>query len=62
MDEEISKAFDNLNTKFDSLDIEVQNTHSSLKSLQGDVSEIKNQILQNCAKLDKVIQHLGIQN
>lgn len=53
MDDEIKKAFDTLNTKFDSVDIEVQNTHT-------DVKEIKNQILKNCAKLDKIIKKLGI--
>lgn len=61
MDEEIKKAFDTLNTKFDSVDVEVQNTHVVVK-------EIKNQILQNCAKLDrlegnvnKIIKHLGLE-
>jgi len=53
MDDETRKAFETLNTKFDSVDVEVQNTHT-------DVKEIKNQIAQNCAKLDKIIKHLGI--
>ncbi len=61
MDEETRKAFDALDTKFDSVDIEVQNTHTAVK-------EIKNQIAQNCAKLDrlesnmgKIIKHLGLE-
>lgn len=53
MDDDTRKAFDTINSKFDSLDVEVQNTHA-------DVKEIKNQLLQNCSKLDKIIKHLGI--
>ena len=61
MDDETRKAFETLNTKFDSVDVEVQNTHT-------DVKEIKNQILQNCAKLDtqaqkidKIMKHFGLE-
>jgi len=53
MDYDIRQAFDDITTKFDSLDVEMQNTHA-------DVKEIKNQLLQNCAKLDKIIKHLGL--
>jgi len=60
MDYDIRQAFDDITTKFDSLDVEMQNTHGSIKTLQNDISEIKNQLLQNCAKLDKIIKHLGL--
>ncbi len=54
MDEETRKAFDTLNTKFDSVDTEVQNTHTVVKEIQG-------QILQNCDKLNKIMKHLGLE-
>lgn len=68
MDTETRKAFDNIDTKFDSLNIETQNNNNTIKQLSNDVTEIKGQILQNCAKLDtqgqkldKIIKHLGLE-
>jgi len=54
MDEETRHAFETINTKFTSLDVEVQSVHT-------DVKEIKNQLLLNCGKLDKIMNHLGLE-
>ncbi len=58
----IQSGFDNLITKFNSLNVEIQNNNITIKEMKNDVSVIKSDVgmilkdnvLQNCTKLDNL--------
>jgi len=52
MDDYIKSRFDTFDTKFDSLNVEMQNNNITIKQMSDDITEIKSNILQNCKKLD----------
>ena len=58
---ELQELKNHFDTKFDSLNVEIQNNNTVIKTMQNDISGIKSDIgvlkdnvLQNCKKLDNL--------
>jgi len=59
MDEETGISFKGINTKFDSLNIEVQNNNSTIKLIRNDISILKPDVKSILEKLTKIKVHTG---
>lgn len=59
MDQALKSEFDGLNTKFDSLDIEVQNNNHTIKLIQADITTMKSNVKLILDKLTKIEVHTG---
>jgi predicted nucleic acid-binding Zn-ribbon protein len=60
MDEETRKEFERMDKRFITVTDSINNFSGNILRLNETVADIKNQLSQNCAKLDKIITHFDL--